>query len=250
MTRVDKQAIADTFGRAARSYAQHNGLQQHSADLLLSRLHPAPVERVLDAGCGPGLLSRYWREQGARVTALDISSPMLDEARRTQSAHQYVQADIEAMPFPSAEFCLAWSNLAVQWCDDLHQALSELYRVVRPGGRIAFTTLVAGSLPELNQAWRVIDERPHTNHFLPADGIHHALKGWHYSAGVVPVTLPFASALDAMHSLKGIGATHLHAGRSRGLTRSGLQRLQLAWPQQDGVFPLTYQLFWGVITRD
>lgn len=250
MTRVDKQAIADSFGRAARSYAQHNGLQQQSADLLLSHLHSAPVERVLDAGCGPGLLSRYWREQGAQVTALDISAPMLDEARRRQAAARYVLADIEAMPFPAAEFCLAWSNLAVQWCGDLHQALAELYRVVRPGGRIAFTTLVAGSLPELNQAWRAIDEQPHANHFLPAGHIHDALSGWRYQSGIAPVTLQFTDALEAMRSLKGIGATHLHAGRTRGLTRGGLQRLQLAWPQRHGTFPLTYQLFWGVITRD
>lgn len=250
MTRVDKQAIADSFGRAARSYAQHNGLQQQSADLLLSRLPAAPVEQVLDAGCGPGLLSRYWREQGAQVTALDISAPMLDEARHQQAATRYVLADIEAMPFPSGEFCLAWSNLAVQWCDDVHQALAELYRVVRPGGRIAFTTLVAGSLPELNQAWRAIDEQPHANRFLPAEHIHAALSDWRYQSGIVPITLSFSDALEAMRSLKGIGATHLHAGRTRGLTRGGLQRLQLAWPQRHGTFPLTYQLFWGVITRD
>ncbi|MEH3414366.1 malonyl-ACP O-methyltransferase BioC [Phytobacter diazotrophicus] len=250
MTRVDKQAIAETFGRAAHRYDQHNGLQQQSAELLLSRLPSAPVEQVLDAGCGPGLLSRYWREQGARVTALDISAPMLEEARRRQAAERYVLADIEAMPFARAEFCLAWSNLAVQWCDDVRQALAELYRVVRPGGHIAFTTLVSGSLPELNEAWRAIDDQPHANRFLAATQLHDALSGWRYQAGIEPITLHFAGALEAMRSLKGVGATHLHAGRRQGLTRGGLQRLQLAWPQQQGAFPLTYQLFWGVITRD
>ena len=55
----------------------------------------------------------------------------------------------------------------------------------------------------------------------------------------------------AMRSLKGIGATHLHEGRDqRILTRSQLQRLQLAWPQQQGRYPLTYHLFLGVIVRE
>ena len=65
------------------------------------------------------------------------------------------------------------------------------------------------------------------------------------------VTLWFDDALSAMRSLKGIGATHLHEGREqRVMTRSQLQQLQLAWPQQQGKYPLTYHLFWGVIQRD
>ena len=52
-------------------------------------------------------------------------------------------------------------------------------------------------------------------------------------------------------ALKGIGATHLHAGREKKpLTRGQLQRLELAWPQQRGHFPLSYQLFHGIIERD
>ncbi|HCA2001551.1 TPA: malonyl-ACP O-methyltransferase BioC, partial [Klebsiella oxytoca] len=57
--------------------------------------------------------------------------------------------------------------------------------------------------------------------------------------------------LSAMRSLKGIGATHLHHGRSPApLSRGKLRQLQLAWPQQQGQSPLTYQLFTGVIERD
>ncbi|VTN15151.1 Malonyl-CoA O-methyltransferase BioC [Raoultella terrigena] len=118
-----------------------------SAELLLRQLGDRRFAEVLDAGCGPGSMSRYWREAGSRVTALDISVDMLAEARRQQVAHDYVEGDIESLPLPAACVDLAWSNLAVQWCDDLGAALAELYRVVRPGGRVSFTTLLAGSLP-------------------------------------------------------------------------------------------------------
>ncbi len=139
----------------------------------------------------------------------------------------------------------------MQWCGNLSTALGELCRVVRPGGVVAFTTLAQGSLPELHQAWQAVDERPHVNRFLPSADIEQALKGFRYQHNMQPVTLWFDDALSAMRSLKGIVATHLHAGRDqRVLTRSQLQQLQLAWPQQQGRYPLTYYLFLGVITRE
>ena len=137
MVQVNKQAIAAAFGRAATYYEQHAELQRQSADALLAQLDGGAFSRVLDAGCGPGRMSRYWREQGSEVCALDLSAQMLAEAQRHDVAHHYLLADIEAIPQAAATFDLAWSNLAVQWCSDLRGALSELYRVVRPGGTVA-----------------------------------------------------------------------------------------------------------------
>lgn len=247
---VNKQAVAVAFGRAAQSYARHDALQRLSADLLLAQLGESTPTNVLDAGCGPGAMSRYWRGQGCDVTALDLSATMLDEARRQESAGRYLLGDIEALPLADAQYSLVWSNLAVQWCDDLRQAISELWRVTQPGGQLAFTTLVEASLPELNQAWRAVDDRPHANRFLSLPAIEQALAGWPLRRGVESITLHFDDAASALRSLKGIGATHLHDGRQQGLTRGKLQRLQLGWPQQQGKCPLTYHLFWGVITRD
>ena len=78
-----------------------------------------------------------------------------------------------------------------------------------------------------------------------------ALAGWRARSVVQTITLNFSDAFSAMRSLKGIGATHLHTGREKKpLTRGQLQRLELAWPQQRGQFPLSYQLFHGIIERD
>lgn len=251
MAQVDKQAIAAAFGRAASLYEQHAELQRQSADALLARLDGRQFDHVLDAGCGPGRMSRYWRQQGSKVSALDLSAQMLAEAQRHDVAHHYLLADIEALPQASATFDLAWSNLAVQWCSDLRGALSELYRVVRPGGIVAFSTLAHGSMPELRQAWRAVDDREHANRFLPVEQLESALDGWNVDYQSHAITLWFNDALSAMRSLKGIGATHLHDGRDqRLLTRSQLHQVQLAWPQQQGKYPLTYHLFLGVIQRD
>ena len=158
---------------------------------------------------------------------------------------------VTVYPLPDARFDLVWSHLAVQWCSSLPQALNELYRVARPGGCVAFTTLLESSLPELNQAWKAVDEQPHANRFLSHEQVIHALAGWRYRCAEQTITLNFDDAFSAMRSLKGIGATHLHAGREKKpLTRGQLQRLELAWPQQRGQFPLSYQLFHGIIERD
>ena len=77
------------------------------------------------------------------------------------------------------------------------------------------------------------------------------MHGWQGHHQSISLTLEFDDALSAMRSLKGIGATHLHEGREpRVLTRSQLQQLQLAWPQRQGKYLLTYHLFAGVIARD
>ena len=166
MMPVNKQAIAAAFGRAAQSYTQHDELQRLSAQGLLAALGENGFPQVLDAGCGPGSNSRYWRGAGSQVTAIDLSARMLEEARQRQAADRYLLADIEAIPLADAQFDLVWSHLAVQWCSSLPQALRELYRVARPGGKVAFTTLLESSLPELNQAWKAVDEQPHANRFL------------------------------------------------------------------------------------
>lgn len=251
MPAVDKQAIAAAFGRAAAHYHQHDELQRRSAAHLLAQLPSQTFPRVLDAGCGPGSYSRDWRDKGSHVTALDLSADMLRQAQRQQAADCYLLADIEDIPLPEGGFELVWSNLAVQWCSDIRVALSSLYRQLCPGGILAFTTLTAGSLPELNQAWQVVDDHPHANRFLPEATLRQALTDWPHDCSATSVTLDFPDALSAMRSLKGIGATHLHQGRcSPTLTRGKLQKLQQAWPSQAGQYPLTYHLFTGVITRD
>ncbi|MCT4701249.1 malonyl-ACP O-methyltransferase BioC [Enterobacteriaceae bacterium H20N1] len=251
MKPVNKLAVAQAFGRAANTYDDFSELQRISGNQLISRLARREFAQVLDAGCGTGWFSRYWKAQGCHVTALDLSAKMLNHARGQRAANSYLEGDIEALPLPNEQVSLAWSNLAVQWCGDLRKGLSELYRVTRPGGCVAFTTIAAGSLPELHAAWQAVDKRAHANNFLSLNEIETACDGWRISLHAGQVTQSFPDVMSAMRTLKGVGATHLHEGRKSSLmTRQQLQRLSLAWPQRDGKFPLSWQLVSGVIERD
>ncbi len=115
MATVNKQAIAAAFGRAAAHYEQHADLQRQSADALLAMLPQRKYTHVLDAGCGPGWMSRHWRERHAQVTALDLSPPMLgsgtpEGCRRPLSGGRY---RIPAVSDCDVRSCMEQSRSAV-----------------------------------------------------------------------------------------------------------------------------------------
>jgi len=247
----DKVAIAAAFSRAAHQYEQFAELQRLTGDILLARVASRRAGWLLDAGCGTGWYSRVWQSRGSRVMALDLSASMLQACQQKQSAERFIEADIEAIPLVDKRVDLAWSNLALQWCSDIQQALAELYRVTQPGGCIAFTTLVSGSLIELRHAWQAVDERRPVNTFMTFDEIEQVCRPWRTHLQCHPITQYFPDVVSAMRSLKGVGATHLHHGRQQQLTtRSQLKRLTAAWPQHQAGYPLSWQIISGVIERD
>lgn len=247
----NKQAIAHAFGRAAGCYDRFAELQRASGEHLLALALPHAGEQILDAGCGTGHFSRRWRSLGKQVTSLDLSVEMLHQAASVGSAHAYVQGDIEQLPLQADSVDLCFSNLAVQWCSDLPRALAACHRVTRPGGAVAFSTLVEGSLDELAQAWQKLDGSRRVNRFLPVAQVADACRPYRHQLHQQTLTYRFPSVLAVMQSLKGIGATWLHNDRARGLlTRRRLQALAHQYPEQPSGFPLSYHLVYGVIYRD
>jgi malonyl-CoA O-methyltransferase len=247
---VNKQAVAQAFGRAAQQYEQHAQLQRLSGDALLALAPTRFGPHVLDAGCGTGWYSRYWRDRGRTLTALDLSPDMLATAREQDSAQHYLLGDIDDMPLPDASVDGVWSNLAVQWSSDLHTALRQFLRVTRTGGSVLFSTLLDGSLHEVHHTWAQLDGRRHANRFLSAADFHAVTATLPIYAEQHIITLHFPSALSAMRSLKGIGATHLHDGRGASvLTRAQLAQLEQHWPQDEDGYRLSYHLMYGVLSK-
>ncbi|ORM67681.1 malonyl-ACP O-methyltransferase BioC [Pantoea rwandensis] len=247
---VNKQAVAQAFGRAAQHYEQHAELQRQSGDALLALAPAGFGPHLLDAGCGTGWYSRCWRDRGRTLTALDLSDSMLAAAREQHSAHHYLQGDIDDLPLADNSVDGVWSNLAVQWSSDLRLALQQFLRVTRPGGTVLFSTLLNGSLHEVHQAWSQLDSRQHANRFLSAAQVTSAAAGLALRSEQQMITLHFSSALSAMRSLKGIGATHLHSGRGASvLTRKQLAQLEQHWPQDEHGYQLSYHLMYGVLSK-
>ena len=107
----------------------------------IGRIGPRPGMRVLDVAAGAGGAALALAEAGAVVTATDASPRMIDRVRRRAGAAGVaVDArvmDGTALEFPDAAFDAALSVFGVILFPDAVAGLSEMRRVVRPGGRVA-----------------------------------------------------------------------------------------------------------------
>lgn len=108
--------------------------------LLLDRIGPARGLRILDVGCGDGVLATRLAQGGARVTGLDASADMLAAAhRRTKAAGveiDVVEGDAGNLPFPTGLFECVVSVATLCFVDDPRRAIREMVRVLKPGGRL------------------------------------------------------------------------------------------------------------------
>ena len=99
-----------------------------------------PGQRVLDVACGTGALTEAVCERvqpGGRVVGLDANPSMLAVARRKKLDVEWREARAEALPFADAAFDAVVSQFGLMFFDDRAQALREMQRVLRPGGRLA-----------------------------------------------------------------------------------------------------------------
>lgn len=98
-----------------------------------------PGTRVLELGCGTGEFIRRVTLAGAQLVALDLSAELLAKAReKVGDGVRLVRADAEVLPFPDGAFDVVYGCSVLHHLD-LEVALSEVRRVLRPGGRLVFS---------------------------------------------------------------------------------------------------------------
>lgn len=109
---------------------------------VIQALNLQPGERVLDVGSGPGFLAAAMGEgvgPAGWVCGVDISEPLLALAR-SHCVHQpwieFRYGEASQLPFPNHHFDVAISTQVLEYVRDVEVALAELYRVLRPGGRL------------------------------------------------------------------------------------------------------------------
>jgi len=106
---------------------------------LLDAAEVAAGRHVLDVACGPGFVSGRAAARHATVVGLDFSAAMIREARARCQGVEFIEGDAHALPFPDATFDAVVMNFGVLHLARPDAAFAEAWRVLRPGGRYAFT---------------------------------------------------------------------------------------------------------------
>lgn len=250
-----KQRIRESFERAATTYDSAAVVQRQVCDRLLEAFDQSICAgdiptRILDAGCGTGygasLLRARW--PAVQITGVDFAPAMLSLAQRDTDL--CFAADIEELPFAEASFDLWWSSLTIQWCA-LDTVFSEAARVLRPGGRLALSTLGPDTFNELRLAFSGIDQHRHTLPFNEPDYVERALVNAGFGRIILrreKHTAHYPDLKTLLRAVKDIGANNVGAGARSGMMgRHAWQQLEAAYEhhRQAAGLPASYDVILG-----
>ncbi len=257
---IDKKRVRASFDRAANTYDAAAVLQKLVREEMFSRLDLIKVKphTILDAGCGTGhgsfeLQKRY---KSSQVFSLDLAFGMLQKTHAQQSflnkllrPKRLICADIENLPIADNSMDVVWSNLAIQWCNDLDKSFTEISRLLKPNSLFMFSTFGPDTLKELRAA--ISNGETHVSRFIDMHDIGDALTRNGFNAPVLDVeryTLTYDDVRGVMVDLKSIGANNATQGRGRGLAGKGFLKTLAAQYEQfriDGKLPATFEVIYG-----
>ena len=129
----------DEFAEAYSADNEVNLLNGHyERPAMLSLAGDVAGRRILDAGCGSGPLSAALRDRGAIMTGFDLSTAMIELARRRlgEDADLTVADLAKPLPYGDAAFDDVVASLVLHYLEDWTEPLAELRRVLKAGGRL------------------------------------------------------------------------------------------------------------------
>ncbi|MFD0739625.1 malonyl-ACP O-methyltransferase BioC [Lysobacter koreensis] len=269
----DHRQVRRAFSRAAHGYDSAAALQREVGARLAEALDylddpargAAPPAVVLDVGCGPGhaAVAMQQRWPKAQVIALDLAPGMLREARANAGGgtrkwldfarHPHaVCADARALPLRDASVDVLFSNLCLQWVEDLPAVFAGFRRVLKPGGLLLVSTFGPDTLFELRGAFSEADDAPHVSLFPSIGQFGDALVAAGFKDPVLDrdeFTLGHADLAGLMRELRTLGATNAMVDRRRSLTgRRRFARAAQAYEQlrgDNGQLPATWEVVYA-----
>ncbi len=261
---IDKREVRRAFSKAAATYDAAAVLQREVCIRMLEKLDVIKLQpaRLLDIGSGTGWGTRQLGERypQADIVALDIALGMLQAARGTSgwwqklfggSRQRFVCADAEDLPLAAQSVDMVWSNLAVQWCNDLPATFVELHRVIKADGLLMFSTFGPDTLKELRIAFDGVDGYNHVNRFADMHDIGDMLVAAGFADPVMEMerlTLTYDDVKAVMQDLRDIGAHNATTGRAPGmLGKAKWTRIVQNYEtlRRDGKLPATFEIIYG-----
>ena len=194
--------MAYDFDKIARDYDRMNHLMTAGLD---RRWRKSAVQglhgKVLDVACGTGDMAVELLRQGCSVTGVDLSKEMMAIAKQKAPQAEYKLADVERLPFGEASFDAVTCAFGVRNFVHLEQGLSEMLRVLKPGGRMVILELATPDSPLLRPFYNL-----YTRHIIPWLGQH--LAGSRDAYTYLPRSIEhFPKGTDFIHIIENAGAS-------------------------------------------
>ena len=147
------------FDQVARGYDRTNAIMSVGNAWLwrlatVKAVGPEAGESVLDLAAGTGTSAAALARSGAFVTAADFSPGMIREGRRRHPEIEFVEADALDLPFDDGRFDAVTISFGLRNVEDPLRALHELYRVLKPGGRIVICEFSTPPHPIVRAGYR------------------------------------------------------------------------------------------------
>ncbi len=173
---------------------------------VMNRFHWQGDERVLDLGCGPGIYAETIFHHAPRVSyyGLDFSAGML---AKHPLRDRLVQADAQILPFSSHSFDMVLANHMLYHLPDIDDALTEIHRILKPGGVVIAATNSSETMPQFRDLYKraimvltapgkqVVVPQPASHAFTLESGVRQLSR---HFFGVVRYDLPGAFVFDAV----------------------------------------------------
>lgn len=238
-----KQSTAEKFSKAAKNYERHAKVQRKAADLLLDRLNECPGV-LLDLGAGPLVNSQSLNKKCRQLVAVDLSTEML----KAGAAHiPKICADMDHLPFAANSLDCVFSNFAIQWSTQPGKLFTDLFACCKSNSQVLISTVLDGSLVEMEIAWQDLDSHPHINQFLTLEQLadYAELAGFKvvYKEQVKLLDV-YDSAKEALQSVKNIGANNKQTKpETTGLLgKTRYTQVLNQYPLKGLCAPVTYQV--------
>ncbi len=254
-----KSVISQSFSQAAVSYDKVANLQREMGTRLLSLVPEGRYSTVLDLGCGTGYFNALLQEQlePGQLLGLDLAEGMIGTAKRAKRslASSWCCADAEYLPLKDGTCSLIYSNLVLQWCNDLSRVFDEASRVLADNGWFVFSSLGPDTLFELKCSWQQADDYVHVNQFTAKEEIVLAAEeaGFDCQSQSEKIVMGYQQVRDLSATLKSLGAGNMNHGRRKGLMgrRSVQKMLQHyeSYRDEKGILPATYEAYYFLLRK-
>ena len=181
---------------------------QWVSETLCEAMDVHAADWVLDIACGNGNASLSAARRGCHVTGIDIARELLDQARQRARAErvdpEFLIGDAEDLPFDESSFDVILSTFGVMFAPDRQKALSELLRVLKPGGKIGLATWWSNTDVRIGEVFArvqppVLNEPP-PNPWASEDGLRDLFGDALGSLHITPMQVMYRFASPAAYA--------------------------------------------------